>query len=1494
MTQLLLSEHDLQVSYHSIPRNKRSYTINNGLEKNNYDISIVMSYWNRKEQTLRTLDGFEILYRLKYSFEVIIVDDNSNKDNYLDHEIMDYNFPIKLVVIGEEEKGSRVNPCLAYNKGFKECKGEIIIIQNPECYHIGDILGYTKNNLKDFEYYSYSCYSANSFEITDQLLKYPIPYTLICNNNFDRTNANIIGLSWYNHPTEYGRQKGYHFCSAIYKSKLDLIGGFDERFADGYCFDDDELVLSIKYNLQLKIKIIHPDENVMVIHQYHERNKSFNIECADDSNPIKQKWLRNKNLLDEMTRYHETKKFNYPKLLHLYWDGNPLSFINLVTVLSFNKYHKFWKINVFMPTKKTDILTWNTNEQKDKYEGSCYLSKLQSIDNVLIHKVDLDELGFYDDASEVIKSDYFRYYILELHGGVWSDFDIVYTASMEDKINFRENAVIFHCVGYHDSINKFPHTQFEYYPIGLLMGIPHSLFFKFIRDNCKKYYNPKEYQCIGASMFMKEFKTFEDIYKIDNIKILDNTYYLPYQCTEVSYLFGENVKCNSKLPSTNIGIHWFNGSLEAKKYANDLDTKLNCFKPICYIDNMIQEYICYDIVINYCNQNSKLNILLENLHTTYKNITLNIHVVTETNIIDIQIYDNINVNYYKNITSAIGNINNNYIFFQDLIILHKEEILSTLMHEIQKSGDDFIGCSKKIYNNRISDGFKQVIQKNKLPDIMVFKKESFVANKFKINETWNQCSSYKLLETDKIYYLFPKNIPKIIHFYWDGSKGDYLTSLTIKSFVFNNPDWSVTVWMPQIKYYDTPIIWEPQENIPPHTMPYNDIDYIDYTYLRNELGVEIKNIEYFDLGLSQNYPEVLKSDIFRWKILYEIGGVWSDMDILFVDRIEKTDFARYKNNFQDIELVVSQYDRDCDGNFINFYYIGFLMSSKNNLFFNIMYNESIKHISSTSYQGVGGDLMKRHFGIFNDIEKIINNNNYVNLQSDSVYHYWWGNLRSLYLDNNQDNIFEYVIKNNNIIGYHWFRGVHLSRIYTHFYNYKNKIQNYNNFKGPLNGWTKYYEEIFNEKNIITNEKKISIVMGYINRLKQLEVTLTTISKSLHTNYEIIIVNDGTEDLSYLHNKFNNLNIIDNSNKEYTNPCISYNLGIAQSTGDIVIIQNPECCHVGDLLSTVNCLLKENDYMVFSSYYLDNYNKNHDLYPILLNETKDLNFWDVNKMHSILKFTLEYSHNSVLNKPFRGWCSHHFYNPNYLHFCTATYKSNLMKLNCFSDEYKDGYCFDDDDLARKVKLSGLKLYYYPIAQYPKEYPTLSEYSVFVIHQHHDTLSYSDSNTLDKWEKNKQLFISENYKYVRCFLESFYNTDIPYNINICNGKVQFTDGKYDIHFNDSFSNTITLNYIFPMNNFEYIFNGKTMMLQNNITELFNNCEFEVTIWHTSACDILVNGISPQVVDNNIYIYNGKIINSKIIVQNLPKIINISFTSKLKKINFVDNTIFTQLSI
>jgi glycosyltransferase involved in cell wall biosynthesis len=588
------------------------------------NISIVMAYYNRKEQIIRTLDGFEKQYAKKYNFEVVIVDDNSNEENILNEVIKKYSFSINLIRINTEEKGNRINSCMAYNKGFKKASGDIIIIQNPECYHVGDIIKYTLNNLKEQNYITYSCFSANNSDITHEMINSSDVHKLIANQDFLEKNLKdpTVQLHWYNHPTDTvhgGRQTAYHFCSAIHKCKLDLIGGFDERFSDGYCFDDDEILITIKYNLKLNISIIDP-KFCFVIHQYHTRSDSL---FMNNENLKTKKLLKNKKLFDEMKTYHENNTFKYPKLLHLYWDGSPMSFLNYITILSFNECHKFWKIIVYMPKKKTNGITWISHEQKLRYDKKCYLNDVYDIPNVIIKEVCLDEIGFYDGASEVIKSDYFRYYILQKHGGLWSDFDIVYTANVEEKMNFNENSIIFRCFSHQDPKNKAEKNGYLYFPIGFFLCTPENTFFEYIRSQCIKNYDKNEYQSIGAVMWGNLFPSNKDIYDIDeSTRICDEKYYLPWAWNELYEIFE---KKDNILPNENVGIHWFNGATQSKQYAIDLSQRIATkFYINTYIDKFVDKYIQYkkiSIVMAYFNRREQLINTIKSIEkSNYKNI----------------------------------------------------------------------------------------------------------------------------------------------------------------------------------------------------------------------------------------------------------------------------------------------------------------------------------------------------------------------------------------------------------------------------------------------------------------------------------------------------------------------------------------------------------------------------------------------------------------------------------------------------------------------------------------------------------------------------------------------------------------------------------------------------------------------------------------------------------------------------------------------------------
>jgi len=251
-------------------------------------ISIVMAYYNRRKQTLYTLNRFEELYYLKYDFEVIIVDDNSNNENKLYDIVNFYNFPIKYVYINKEEKGNNVNPCIVYNKGFSLCSGEIIIIQNPECFHLDNIIDEIDVVSLIDNYYTANVISSPSFNHNDIIIEKLSKKT---------NNQKIIGYlenenmkypykyskGWYNHPIHSKpiENRHLHFCSIIHRKNLDILMGFDESFSKDYWYDDNEFLHRVK--LLLEVNFLKGN----VIHLYHDNGSANDIENKEKEKSIK-------------------------------------------------------------------------------------------------------------------------------------------------------------------------------------------------------------------------------------------------------------------------------------------------------------------------------------------------------------------------------------------------------------------------------------------------------------------------------------------------------------------------------------------------------------------------------------------------------------------------------------------------------------------------------------------------------------------------------------------------------------------------------------------------------------------------------------------------------------------------------------------------------------------------------------------------------------------------------------------------------------------------------------------------------------------------------------------------------------------------------------------------------------------------------------------------------------------------------------------------------
>lgn len=226
-------------------------------------ISIATTYYNRKNQFINTLKSLE-LSKVK-DFEVIAVDDCSDDNQRIEDLEKRFKF-LKVYRIDKEDKWYH-NPCIPFNIAFSLCKGDKIIVQNAECLHHSDILTRTEQNLNDSNYLSFANYSIDE-ETTKKISKHEkikefIDSYPMNDNRFDFYGNGVNG--WYNHGIY--RPCAFHFCSGITRKNLIELNGFDESYANGICYDDNEFL----YRINLKgLKIIFEDD-FKSIHQYHEK-----------------------------------------------------------------------------------------------------------------------------------------------------------------------------------------------------------------------------------------------------------------------------------------------------------------------------------------------------------------------------------------------------------------------------------------------------------------------------------------------------------------------------------------------------------------------------------------------------------------------------------------------------------------------------------------------------------------------------------------------------------------------------------------------------------------------------------------------------------------------------------------------------------------------------------------------------------------------------------------------------------------------------------------------------------------------------------------------------------------------------------------------------------------------------------------------------------------------------------------------------------------------
>ena len=243
---------------------------------NNYQkekVSIVMTYYNRLDQIKNTLSTIEESKYPKDLIEVICFDDGSDKEPLIINTSI-YSFNIKIIYGNYDKDKAIINPTYSYNNAFKYLTGEYVIIQNSECMHIGDIISYVSEKLKDNNnlFLSVPCWATANDEISNEIFINRFNSDKLKNimeNKYKLLNDYPPEFKgWYNEKRL--RPECLHFCNAFHnKTFKNKIGLFNTKIERILGFDDNEFAERILFRTNLEIEIPEHNFKLFVVHQYH-------------------------------------------------------------------------------------------------------------------------------------------------------------------------------------------------------------------------------------------------------------------------------------------------------------------------------------------------------------------------------------------------------------------------------------------------------------------------------------------------------------------------------------------------------------------------------------------------------------------------------------------------------------------------------------------------------------------------------------------------------------------------------------------------------------------------------------------------------------------------------------------------------------------------------------------------------------------------------------------------------------------------------------------------------------------------------------------------------------------------------------------------------------------------------------------------------------------------------------------------------------------------
>jgi len=263
-----------------------------------------------------------------------------------------------------------------------------------------------------------------------------------------------------------------------------------------------------------------------------------------------------------------------PKILHMYWDKSPMSQLQTFTITTFHKYNPDWVINIYVPKQPyTGPSMYIPN-----YIGKNYFYLVEQSSYVNIIEIDLNDYNIDVALHDILRSDILRYHLLYDHGGVWSDFDVIWLKPMDHfrNVEYYGDTPIDEVT----AIASFIRGTYGGHSIGIMVHTKHDLYAKDLIDLTKKVKSPYSHEVFGGTMLHSGYPTLGSL--TDRFKTVIGTRfetYYPYIIHPPAPTFNKLYLDNdlSCINNNNvICVHWYNGKELSKQYINGDGFSRNC------------------------------------------------------------------------------------------------------------------------------------------------------------------------------------------------------------------------------------------------------------------------------------------------------------------------------------------------------------------------------------------------------------------------------------------------------------------------------------------------------------------------------------------------------------------------------------------------------------------------------------------------------------------------------------------------------------------------------------------------------------------------------------------------------------------------------------------------------------------------------------------------------------------------------------------------------